>query len=254
MSVFKIEQDIKLLEEKLEEVNITVADPIERNEYKKELQRKIKKLNRTKNSLELLHKEQQDLESLKLQVSTKKEKHENESSVKRDREIINKPQLKTNNNEITADKQSENDWQASRIKNSDDWENDVDRPIESDWDTPSNVSFNSWHDDSYKGTSVVDLENTTQMQTGRSISQTSHQIYLSKREVWISTVFALLSFIIPYIYTRRWKPFCIVFILLIFFDFILVAEGIFVAASFISAIDNGIAINKSKSKLKTKSS
>ena len=33
MSVVKLEQDIKLLEEKLEEINTTVIDPIERNEY-----------------------------------------------------------------------------------------------------------------------------------------------------------------------------------------------------------------------------
>ena len=67
MSVVKIEQDIKLLEKKLEEINTAITDPIERNESKKEIERKIKKLSRTKNSLEQLDKEQQELESLKLE-------------------------------------------------------------------------------------------------------------------------------------------------------------------------------------------
>ena len=67
MSVVKIEQDLKLLEEKLEAINTTITDPIERNEYKKEIEKKIKKLNRTKNSLEQLDKEQQELESLRLE-------------------------------------------------------------------------------------------------------------------------------------------------------------------------------------------
>ena len=62
MSVAKIKQDIKLLEKKLEEIDSSVCDPIERNEYKKEIERKIKRLNQTKNSLEQLHKEQQELE------------------------------------------------------------------------------------------------------------------------------------------------------------------------------------------------
>ena len=41
MSIIKIKQDIELLEEELERISITITDPIERNEYKKELQRKI---------------------------------------------------------------------------------------------------------------------------------------------------------------------------------------------------------------------
>ena len=67
MSVVKIELDLKLLEEKLEAINTTITDPIERNEYKKEIEKKIKKLNRNKNSLEQLDKERQELESLKLE-------------------------------------------------------------------------------------------------------------------------------------------------------------------------------------------
>ena len=239
MSVFKIERDIKLLEEKLEEINTTVTDPIERNEYKKELQRQIKKLNRTKYSLEQLHKEQQDLESLKLEVSP----------VKQDREIIDKPQSKTKNNQRTVEKQRENNRQVSKIKNIDDWEDE--------FDTPSNVSSNSWQDDSrtptYKNTQVVeDLKDTMQMQANISSSQISQQIYLSKREIWISTVFAILNFIFPYIYTRRWKPLCVAFISLIFVGGFVSEESALSAAPWISAIDNGIAIAKSKSKLKRK--
>lgn len=65
MSVAKIEQDIKLLEEKIEEINITVIDPIERNEYEKRLERKLKKLKRIKDQIEQQEIEQQELVSLK---------------------------------------------------------------------------------------------------------------------------------------------------------------------------------------------
>ena len=65
MSVFKIEQDIKLLEKELEQINITITDPIERNEQQKELKKKISKLKRTKSQIEQLEKEQLELKSLK---------------------------------------------------------------------------------------------------------------------------------------------------------------------------------------------
>lgn len=48
MSVAKIKRDIKLIENKLIELDTTIADPIERNEQKKELEKKIKRLRRTK--------------------------------------------------------------------------------------------------------------------------------------------------------------------------------------------------------------
>lgn len=70
MSSAKIEQDIQILEDKLAEVNTSISDPIERNESKKELQKKIKKLNKTKKNLEQLQKEQQELELLKHEVFT----------------------------------------------------------------------------------------------------------------------------------------------------------------------------------------
>lgn len=69
MSVAKIEQDIKLLEEELKEINTNICDPIERNEYKQELQIKLKKLYKTKNGLEQLQQEQHELEALKNEVS-----------------------------------------------------------------------------------------------------------------------------------------------------------------------------------------
>ncbi len=65
MSIYKIKRDIELLEEQFIEIETKISDPIERNEYKQELQRKIKKLNRRKDSLEQLEREQQELESLK---------------------------------------------------------------------------------------------------------------------------------------------------------------------------------------------
>ena len=70
MSVVKIEQDIKLLENKLKEIDITISDPIGRNEYQKELKKKIKKLKRTKSQIEQQEKEQQELESLKLEFTS----------------------------------------------------------------------------------------------------------------------------------------------------------------------------------------
>ena len=67
MSAAKIEKEIKLLEKELAELNNNVSDPIERNEYKKEIQRKLKKLNRTKRQIQQQEIEQQELESLKLE-------------------------------------------------------------------------------------------------------------------------------------------------------------------------------------------
>lgn len=65
MSVAKIERDIKLLQTKLKELDTAIADPIERNEYKKELEKKLKKLQRTKSQTEQLERERQEIESLK---------------------------------------------------------------------------------------------------------------------------------------------------------------------------------------------
>ncbi len=67
MLILKIEQDLELLENKLKEIDTTISDPIERNEYQKELKKKIKKLKRTKSQIEQQEKQQQELESLKLE-------------------------------------------------------------------------------------------------------------------------------------------------------------------------------------------
>ena len=206
MSVAKIEQDIQLIEEELEKIDLTIEDPIERNEYKKELQRKIKKLNRTKDSFIQLQQEQQELESLKYEVSTVKE----ESITFSDR-----------SNYIEYEK--------------------------------SNDDRNEEYAAISQSTELAeDLKDAQSIQPNENSSEISHN-YLSKRKIWISTVFALLGFIFPYIYTRRWKPFCILIAAIVSGMFILEeGEALFIAP-WISAIDNGIAINKSKNKLQQKS-
>ncbi len=67
MSISKIENKIELLEIELKEIDTTITDSIERNEYKIELQKQIKKLKRTKSQIEQQGKEKQELESLKLE-------------------------------------------------------------------------------------------------------------------------------------------------------------------------------------------
>ena len=89
MSVVKIERDIKTLKNELEEIDTTISDPIERNEYRKELEKKLKKLQRTKVQTEQLEKEQQELESLKSEfISSSEESSQIEESKDDDREKI----------------------------------------------------------------------------------------------------------------------------------------------------------------------
>ena len=91
------------------------------------------------------------------------------------------------------------------------------------------------------------------------------EVYISRRKVWASTLWSLLSFIAPYIYTRRWKPLGgLVGSLFVLGCFIGDSEDI--EASFrkgqelapifmvLAAIDNGIAIKKYQRKVKEKSS
>ncbi len=73
MSISKIKREIELLEQQFLKIETEISDPIERKEYKQELQRKIKKLNRSKNSLEQLEREHQELESLKSEFSNSNE-------------------------------------------------------------------------------------------------------------------------------------------------------------------------------------
>ena len=225
MSVAKIEQDIQLLEEEIEKINLTIADPIERNEYKKELQRKIKKLNRTKNSLEQLQKEQQELESLKHEISTVNEKPK-ETVVK----------------EVPT--------AGDRLESTQD-DNSLSNSIKDDW-TSVKKSDDDWEECSDRSTELTrDLEEAARVYTNVNSSKISRN-YLSKREIWISTLLAFLGFIFPYIYTRRWKPFCILITVIVCVMFISAEEEILSLAPWISVIDNGIAISKSKSKPKQK--
>jgi hypothetical protein len=65
MSSSKLKRDIQVLEKQLEKIDINISDPIERIEQKKQLEREIKKLERSKSQIEQLEQEQQELESLK---------------------------------------------------------------------------------------------------------------------------------------------------------------------------------------------
>ena len=225
MSIAKIEQDIQLLEEEFKKVDITISDPIERNEYKKQLQREIRKLNRTKDSLKQLQQEQQEIESLKYEVSLANEKDEET--------VVKEAFTVDDRSDITLNKDSLYDWVA--VNNSDDNWNKESTTI-----TPPTKL-------------VEDLEDANSIQTNESSSQISHN-YLSKRKIWISTILAFFGFIFPYIYTRRWKPFCISIAVIVCGMFILEEGEALSIAPWISAIDNEVAINKSKSKLKQKSS
>ena len=89
MSFVKIERDIKTLKNELEEIDTTISDPIERNEYRKELEKKLKKLQRTKVQTEQLEKEQQELESLKYKfISSSEESSKGKESKDDDNEKI----------------------------------------------------------------------------------------------------------------------------------------------------------------------
>ena len=90
MSIIKIEQDIKLLENELRELDATITDPIEHNEHKKELKKKITKLQRTKSQIEQLEIEQQELESLKSELTANSEELDKSTETK----ASDKPTLK----------------------------------------------------------------------------------------------------------------------------------------------------------------
>jgi len=96
MSVIKIEQDIKLLEEELKKIDTAIIDPIERNEHQKELERKLKKLKRTKNQIEQQEIDRQEFESLKseFRLNSDEAVEIKESEVDIDRQIeIEKEEL-----------------------------------------------------------------------------------------------------------------------------------------------------------------
>lgn len=94
----------------------------------------------------------------------------------------------------------------------------------------------------------------------QSKSRIAHEVYVSRRKIWISTLLSLLSFIAPYIYTRRWKPLGMmvgaIFILGCFISYgddfeTGFNKGRKLAPIFIvlAAIDNGMAIGKYKKKV-----
>ena len=87
MTVLKIKRDIDLLEKQLNEIEINIADPIERIEHKKQLERKIKKLERSRSQIEQLEQEQQELESLKSEFSSNNNKSINRREVKSDKQV-----------------------------------------------------------------------------------------------------------------------------------------------------------------------
>jgi hypothetical protein len=71
MSNSKLKRDIELLEQQLNELEANIFDPIERIEQKKQLQREIRKLERSKSQIEQLEQEQQELENLKSEFLSK---------------------------------------------------------------------------------------------------------------------------------------------------------------------------------------
>lgn len=229
----KIENKIKLLEEKLQEIDTSISDPIERNERKIELQKQIKKLTRTKNNFEKLQQEQHELESLKTDFLIT---HEQETNKQQDSQHL-----------------QEQNSAAEKIKSEVEQDN-INNQVTNNWDLPVNKSSEDWTNDSH--TLVSDgsnfLENSRELPKNVNNPQTTHLIYLSKRTIWISSIFALFGFIFPYIYTRRWKPLCILFTAMVSAAIFISDESTLVAAPWISAIDNGIAISKSKSKVKLK--
>lgn len=89
MSTLKLKKDIELLENKLSEIEANISDPIERIEQKKQLEREIKKLERSKSQIEQLEQEQQELELLKSEFSSNNHELVNENKV----EKVNKQNL-----------------------------------------------------------------------------------------------------------------------------------------------------------------
>lgn len=227
----QIENKIKLLEEKLQEIDTSIADSIERNEHKIELQKQIKKLTKTRNNLEKLQQEQQELESLKSEASIIYEAQDNKQQVSQQlSETISTEQIVSEKSKNSIVEQTKSDWNSLVIKP----ENQVD-------DSHTIVSNRS-----------NSIKFSKQSSNNINNSQTIHLLFLSKREIWISSIFALFGFIFPYIYTRRWKPLCILFTAMVSATIFISDESILVAAPWISAIDNGIAISKSKNKVKLK--
>ena len=94
----------------------------------------------------------------------------------------------------------------------------------------------------------------------------SHEVYVSRRKIWISTLLCLISFVAPYIYTRRWKPLAGIVGGLFLLGCIIgdrnadfevnFQKGQQLAPIFmvLAAIDNGVAIKKNQMKIAKNSS
>ncbi|MGF1590217.1 MAG: hypothetical protein ACFCU7_13410 [Pleurocapsa sp.] len=229
MSLSKIENKIELLENKLKEIDTTITDSIERNEYKIELQKQVKKLKRTKSNLEQLHQEQQELESLRYEVSIVYEKSENKQQISQQlpEKILEADKTEAKKIEARVIEQTQSDWDLPIIQSSDDWTNDYATLV------PNSSAFS---------------KNSTKLPKNK----TNHLIFLSEKAILVSSIFAIFGFIFPYIYTRRWKPLCILITALVSTTIFISDESTLIAAPWISAIDNGIAISKSKNKVKHK--
>jgi ARC6-like, IMS domain len=87
MSSSKLKRDIQLLEKQLEKIDINISDPIERIEQKKQLEREIKKLERSKSQIEQLEQEQQELESLKSEFTLNSNELVDERKSTQDKQI-----------------------------------------------------------------------------------------------------------------------------------------------------------------------
>jgi hypothetical protein len=87
MSISKLKRDIQLLEKQLEEVAINISDPIERIEQKKQLEREIRKLERSRSQIEQLEQEQQELESLKSDFALNNHELVDEREVEQDKQV-----------------------------------------------------------------------------------------------------------------------------------------------------------------------
>ena len=107
------------------------------------------------------------------------------------------------------------------------------------------------------------IENLEKKENNAKIA---HEVYVSRRKIWVSTLLCLISFVAPYIYTRRWKPLGAIvgglFILGCFIgdsnaDFeVNFQKGQQLSPIFmiLAAIDNGVAIKKNQMKVKKNSS
>ena len=117
MSVIKIERDLKLLENKLKEIDAAITDPIERNEQKKELKRKISKLKRTKSQIEQLELEQQELESLKSEFIADSEELDKSTETKASGRNKTEIEVKTTESISTVSSQSASPSSTSNSNN-----------------------------------------------------------------------------------------------------------------------------------------